>query len=319
MSVEAVEAVFTGTDTIVSAAGLPMEDSERILSILFAGVSGSARLHEKLGGAEALRAVDRCLKRVERAVEAAGGRVVKTGADEMMAVFESAEDACQAAIEMQERVMDLPSVSGIKLAIRVGFANGAAHGDDDDLGGETVDEAARLAGLAKPGQVLTSIVTHGLLPASARRSAREVRLGGGQNPPTVAFEIAIHEAGTAAKLAGGAVAGTEAKAAHLTLRYEDAVIVVDEQNQLLNLGRDAKGNTVLVRDRRASRHHARIEWRGDRVVLVDCSTNGTYVTLTGKPELFLRRGECILRGKGLICFAASASSPDADFAEFDAD
>jgi adenylate cyclase len=33
-------------------------------------------------------------------------------------------DACQAAIAMQRRVADLPPVSGVQLAIRVGFHHG---------------------------------------------------------------------------------------------------------------------------------------------------------------------------------------------------
>ena len=50
---------------------------------------GSTRLYEKLGDTEALRAVERCIKRMERAVEAFRGKVVKTIGDEVMAVFDS--------------------------------------------------------------------------------------------------------------------------------------------------------------------------------------------------------------------------------------
>jgi predicted component of type VI protein secretion system len=84
----------------------------------------------------------------------------------------------------------------------------------------------------------------------------------------------------------------------------------------LSMGRDASVE-IVVRDRRASRNHARIERRGEKFVLTDQSTNGTYVTFAGEPELFLRREEVVLRGRGSICFAASGSSNEADCAEFE--
>jgi adenylate cyclase len=48
--------------------------------------------------------------------------------------------------------------------------------------------------------------------------------------------------------------------------------------------------------------HARIERRRDKFVLVDQSSNGTYVTVEGEPEIELRREEMILRGCGHLSF-----------------
>jgi predicted component of type VI protein secretion system len=42
-------------------------------------------------------------------------------------------------------------------------------------------------------------------------------------------------------------------------------------------------------DRKASRLHARIERRRDKFVIVDVSSNGTYCTMDGEPEILLRR------------------------------
>jgi predicted component of type VI protein secretion system len=52
----------------------------------------------------------------------------------------------------------------------------------------------------------------------------------------------------------------------------------------------------------ASRLHARIERRRDKFVLVDQSSNGTYVTVDGEKEILLRREELVLRGRGQITF-----------------
>jgi class 3 adenylate cyclase len=287
-----------------------MNDATRVLSVLFANASGNARLHEKLGGSEAKRAVERCLKRMERAIEGFGGRLVKTLGDELMAVFDSADAAFQAASEMQQRVADLPPVSGVKLAIRVGFSHGPVSEDGSGVAGETVKTAAHLAGLARPGQVLTSRQAHDALSPALQGATRD--LGTTAFRGTVFEALAPDSAALAAKTAGGAEAGNSG----FCLRYAGKLISLDEQQRRITMGRDPDSD-VVVGDRRASRHHAQIERRGDSVVLVDKSTNGTFITLPDQAEVFVRHDECMLRGKGMICFAASASSPDADCAQFE--
>ena len=111
MSIGAIEEVHCGMGTVVSSIGMIMDDASPQLAVLFADVSGSARLHEKLGDAEAARAVDRCMKRMERAIEGFGGRIIRLIGDEIMVSFNSVDEAFQAAVDMQHRVADLPPVS----------------------------------------------------------------------------------------------------------------------------------------------------------------------------------------------------------------
>ncbi len=292
----------------------------RELAVLFADVSGSARLYEKLGNTEALYAVDRCIKRMERSVEGFRGCIIKVDGDEIMAVFVSPEDAFHAATDMQQRIADLPPVSGVKLGIRIGFHFGMVVEDKADCSGEAVGVAAHLAGLAKAGQTLTSGETVARLPElqqlATRRidpsSATEKKQGGLQ-----VFEVlwlAGDEAGEATT--GQPAAATGASSARLRLRHADKVVVLDAATPRLTLGRDVSSG-LQVRDRRASRNHGRIELHGDKFILSDASTNGTYVTMSGEPEVFLRRKEIVLRGSGLISFAASAASEAADVAEFE--
>ncbi|WP_186410919.1 adenylate/guanylate cyclase domain-containing protein, partial [Candidatus Propionivibrio aalborgensis] len=175
-----------------------MNIADQHLSVLFAGVAGSVRLHEKLGGDEAARAVDRCLTRMERAVEAFGGRVIKRVGDEFMVVFDLPDEAFQAAIEMRQRVADLPPVSGVKLAIRIGFSHGLVSEADGNIVGETVVEAAGLAGLAMPGQVLASHQAHAALSPALKKMTRDLGSAStkGQSPKGIAFEVVTQ--GTAA-------------------------------------------------------------------------------------------------------------------------
>lgn len=303
---------------------MDMNSASDSLSVLFAGVSGSARLHEKLGGDEAARAVDRCLKRMERVVGVYGGRIVKQVGDELMVVFNLADEAFQAAVEMQQRVADLPPVSGVKLAIRIGLSCGPVGEAEGRVAGATVKEAAGLAGLAKPGQILTSVQAQAALSPAFRSATRDLgSASANRNAPSgIAFEI-VATGIPPGPSAGGAAAAQErnrdeSKSLRLRLRYRGKLIVLDDRNPVIKMGRD-KDSDVVIHDRRASRSHARIELQGDRIALIDNSTNGTFVTLNGNAELFLRKEECVLRGKGRICFADTASSPDADCAEFELD
>lgn len=304
-----------GMDTTVSSSALDLKKSERQAAILVAEVSGNARLHEKLSGGEALRAVDRCLKRMERAVEGFSGRLVKVVGDEVMAVFDTADEAFQAAVEMQERVADLPPVSGVKLAIRVGFAYGLVSESDGSVAGETVSVAAHLTGLATPGRVLASLAAQNALSPVLKNATRDLGLSAsnGQFPSMNIFELVTPESSGLPMKASDRPALSSGS---FYLRYVGETIMLNDAKPVINMGRSAESD-VVVRDRRGSRNHARIEQRGERVVLIDTSTNGTFVTFDGKPEFFIRREECILQGRGVICFAASASSVDADCAQFD--
>ena len=299
-----------------------MPAKERDLSVLFADVSGSARLYEKFGDNAALQAVDRCLKRIERAVTGHRGRVVKTIGDEVMAVFESVDDAFQAAIEMQQSVSDLPLVAGIKLAIRVGFQHGPVIEEHEmgrgDVFGDCVNMAARLAGLAKPAQILIASQTQSALTNQLQLSTRDLAQMSvrGKSGEIHVFEVVWQTSADLTMVGSSAPTRMGGQGAQLRVSYAGEVILLGDLKTTMNMGRDTACE-VAVRDRRASRNHARIERRGEKFVLIDQSTNGTFVTFTGEPELFLRREEVVLHGSGSICFAAPAASGDADCAEFE--
>jgi hypothetical protein len=301
------------------------------LSVLAAGVSGNAHLYEMLDGAEAVRAVDRCLKRIQRSIEAGGGNVVQTGGGEVVAAFGAADEAVNAAVEMQQRVADLPPVSGVKMAIRVGVSHGVTAGQsaEDSLTGE----AAHLAGVAKGGQILAigricqalpetmqALVadTGSTLPGEPGRKDAVVEIRPGTAPVESPLEPAaapfMDDAnGVDSPADTGGASSTRGR---LRLDYGKAVIVLDENKPVIDMGRGSMCD-VVIRDPRASRRHATINRRGNQVVLIDGSTNGTFVTIDGDSERFVKHAEFILHGKGIITFAASSGKPDADSARFE--
>ncbi len=105
------------------------------------------------------------------------------------------------------------------------------------------------------------------------------------------------------------------RAARLELVHGTHALELGPATSTLTLGRDAQ-NDIVIADRLASRLHARIERRRDRFVLVDQSSNGTFVTVEGEGEIQLRREEMMLRGRGHISFGHPYQADPLETLEF---
>jgi class 3 adenylate cyclase len=284
-------------------------------AVLFADVSGSTRLYEKLGDERALATVGQCLARVREACEGHTGRVVKTIGDEIMAVFPHADDAAQAAAAMQARITSEPLQGGQRIAIRVGFHYGPAIEADNDVFGDSVNVAARLTGVANASQVITSLATAAMLSPWLRARTRELT--------TLTVKGKLHDMSVCELLwqeSSDDVTTLSTRfvvpPARLFVRHGARDVVLDQSKGTLTLGRDAQ-NDVVIADRMASRLHAHIERRRDRFVLLDHSSNGTFVTLDGEPEIPLRREEFVLRGRGRISFGHAHATDPRETVDFD--
>jgi hypothetical protein len=286
---------------------------------MFADVSGSAGLFERLGDTEAMHAVERCLKRMKRSIDGYRGRTVQIVGDELLAVFELAEDACLAAIDMQQRIADLPPVSGLKLTIRIGLHIGMVKQEADKFTGEVVTNAARIAGIARRDQIIASSALTAELPESGVISVRPMpELGSvpenGNSLNLFQIHWTTHEASRGAHSSFGPASA--APIARLCVRYHGKAFLLDDKTPVLTLGRDL-GNKLVIEDRKASRQHARVEKRPDGYYLVDTSTNGCFCRLSGRQEVMVRRHELLLEGSGVICFGSSGNDPDTDSANFE--
>src|ERR671911_119614 len=114
-------------------------------AVLFADVSGSTKLYEAAGNAVAHAAVESCVNLMKQKTQASKGRVIKTIGDEVMSAFTCADDAADAAIEMQLAIAELPPVGNTTLGIRIGFNYGPVVEREGDVFGDAVNLAARLA------------------------------------------------------------------------------------------------------------------------------------------------------------------------------
>ena len=85
----------------------------------------------------------------------------------------------------------------------------------------------------------------------------------------------------------------------LRLRFDDRELVVEERSSSITIGR-AEVNDVVVKGRLSSRLHARIVMGRSNFVLIDQSTNGTFVQTGDGEQLFIRQDIRQLKGQGMI-------------------
>jgi class 3 adenylate cyclase len=292
-----------------------MTPSSNTRAVLFVDLSGSTRLYETLGDERALGVVHRMLSMLARVCEDCGGTVVKNTGDGAMCVFESADAALRAARLMQEKTEEQREPGQPGLGIHIGCHCGPVLEKGGDLYGDAVNLAARVAGVAKVGQIITTADTVGMLSATLAVRARQlhrVPVKGKQNAVAI-FEFLWEE--DTEELTALGTRTDHSRVARLVLRYEGREWRFEGPGEL-SIGRDG-GCDIVVGDRKASRQHARIERRRDKFVLADHSSNGTWVRFTGEAEeVVLRHEELMLRANGAIGFGHSPADGQGAPVEF---
>ena len=286
------------------------------MSVLFADISGSTRLYDTLGDSRAKALVDECIGIMREIVARYRGRVIKTIGDEVMCVLPDADSGHLAAADMQLRISELEVIANVRRAIRVGFHFGPVIEENADVFGDTVNMAARMAGLAKAMQIITTRATDDRLSAALRGSTRAIAALSvkGKGDDVDICEV-IWQASEDLTMATSAAAAPAARAVRLMLKHGARESVLEQANSGIAIGRDA-GCQIVLADRMASRVHARIERRRDKFFIVDQSTNATFVNFTGEAEVVLRREEVMLRGRGRIAFGHSLAGSAEETVDF---
>jgi len=96
------------------------------------------------------------------------------------------------------------------------------------------------------------------------------------------------------------------KAAKLFLTYHEDLKELNSKTQTFIIGRDNKSNLTILSEF-VSRHHASIIYRKGKYVLIDKSTNGTFIKPQGGKEVYIQQEEYPISGCGLICMGKSVS------------
>lgn len=285
----------------------------RSSALLFVDISGSTRLYEDLGDQQAHAHIDHRLRLLQRAAADHGGQVVKSMGDGLLCDFGSADRALHAAHAMQLTMF--ASQSGFALGIHVGCHYGPVLDNEGDVYGDSVNVAARIVGLAKTGQV---IVTRDLADRLSDLLRESVRPLGGVTVKgrRELVEILEYVWEGSPELTTIRTRDSAERFSRLRLVYAGHERSIDASTpDAVTLGRDAASDIVVL-DREASRQHARIEKRHDKFVLMDHSSNGTFVVIGDKSEVRLRREELFLHGQGRIALGRPTTDESATVVEF---
>jgi adenylate cyclase len=274
------------------------------LAILFADVVGSTRLFEVMGDLRAREMVAICIDVMRTATEQHNGTVIKTIGDEVMATFPTADDALNAAGQMQRQINARPELKtdGHAVAIRVGCHYGPVVLENRDVFGASVHTANRMTSQAKAGQVITTAATVERLSPEWRASVRQIDVATirGQGGEVALYEVLWQTDDVTSMLPAIALtARDQRRRVRLLLTVQDREFVVDEQHPQAVIGR-SEDNDLVVRGNLISRMHARVEFHRNRFMLTDQSTNGTFVQTEGQEEAFVRRDSVQLKGEGMI-------------------
>ena len=299
-----------------SGVASPMTNETEV-AVLFADVVGSTRLYEVLGDHQARDMILTCVDIMRDATERNRGSVIKTIGDEILAIFPTADDAVNAAGEMQQDIGAHPGllVQGQHVAIRIGCHYGPVVLENKDIFGSSVHTANRMTSQAKAGQIILTTDTVVRLSPEWRAVTRQIDVTPlrGRSEEVELYEVLWQQEDATRMLpsiAVGALAGHRPMS--VRLHYLGREYLLDDSKESLTLGR-AEENDIVVKGPLISRTHARVEMARNKVVLVDQSTNGSFVTAQDGQEAFVRRDSVALQGHGLIGLGhlPEAGSPDA--------
>lgn len=279
------------------------------LAILFADVVGSTRIYEVMGDLRARDMVLTCVEIMRSATEQNHGTVIKTIGDEIMATFPTANDALNAASRMQHDIRTHAElkVEGQPIAIRIGGHFGPVVLENRDIFGAAVHTANRMTSQAKAGQIMVTSAIVGRLAPEWQSAVRQIDVATlkGKTSEDELYEVLWQKEDATSMLPaialGAAARDKQQHPKRLRLRFQGQEIVLDDSRTNITIGR-AEENDVVIKGNLISRLHAKIEYTRNKFMLIDQSTNGTFVTTRDGEEAFVRRDSMQLKGEGMVGF-----------------
>ncbi len=275
------------------------------VAILFADVVGSTQLYDKFGDSKASETVAHCLEVMKDATHQFDGTVIKTIGDEVMCTFQSADDAMSAATQMQARITadqeEGSEEERIPVSIRIGCHFGPVVQEQNDIFGAAVHTANRMTSQAKARQIVISGATVDQMGPDWSAQTRQIDIATVRGRID---EVALYELLWQPDEATSMVPTIEwqsktTNAKKLVLSFRETTVEVTDEKKNVNMGR-ADDNDLVVKGNLISRIHARVEKRRGKFMLIDQSTNGTFLQSVEGAETFVRRDSTELLGEGVI-------------------
>ncbi len=284
------------------------------LTILFADIAESTRLYDTFGGFKARELISDCLALLKELTDENDGTTVKTIGDAVLCTFLTPNHAAETARQMHEEISFDPKMTQANIHLRIGFHHGDVICEPGDVFGDAVNVASRMVELAKSDQIITNKETLSLMKLALKRRARTVDRTRVRGKDDV---MEIHELiwgkpeqmTMSNSFTESMIASLTSEKDFLQIRYLQNRILVDHERPILTMGRGV-ANHLIINDPLISRMHARIELQRNRFMLIDQSTNGTFLKPHGEDPLLLRRDTIKLEGEGLIGMGQKVTEDD---------
>jgi class 3 adenylate cyclase len=147
---------------------------ERRLCLCFSDVVGSTPYFARFGDAAGRGLQQRHLDLLTQAMQKHGGRIVDTAGDGAFTVFQTAEQAADSFIELENlaSAQNAGYAREHQLAVRIGLHYGPALTDGVAVTGDSVNYAARVASSGGPGEIRLSKAAFLELSTAKRLSCR---------------------------------------------------------------------------------------------------------------------------------------------------
>lgn len=265
-------------------------------SILLADITGSTTLYDKLGQQVAMERVAAMLARLREIAEGNHGRCVKMKGDDVLCQFDAPARGYAAARQMLAE----PWPHGLNL--HAGLYWGEADQTAGDLYGDAVNVAARLASLAKAGEILAGNAAVERLDSEARTAFLQIgsiRLKG-KSEATRVYSITQGTSAGRTTIAGGFASLMRARTESAEFRTDGGVWHLTE-GQSLTIGR-ADDCDIRLGEPWVSRQHGRLELRGSVLEYADHSSAGSAVLPDDGPAVDVHRRAVPLMGTGILLF-----------------
>ena len=272
------------------------------VAILFADVVGSTQLYDTFGDTKASETVAVCLDVMKDATQQYNGTVIKTIGDEVMSTFPSVDEAMGAAVLMQSRISaESRQDDRIPVSIRVGCHYGPVVQEQNDIFGAAVHTANRMTSQAKAKQIVISGETVEMMSKKMQDQTRQIDVATvrGKMDEVALYELLWNPEEATSMLPTIEWESRAKKASGLVLSFRDQNVEISDQRKAVTIGR-AEDNDLVVKGNLISRIHAKVELRRGKFMLIDQSTNGTFLQNVQGEETFVRRDSTELRGEGTI-------------------
>jgi serine/threonine protein kinase/class 3 adenylate cyclase len=127
-------------------------------TVLFTDVAGSTSFFERNGDTAGLAMIHRHDELARNAVQQHAGKVIKMIGDSAMAEFPDPSSAVRAGVEIERQFLKLNSTLPLseRVEVRIGIHSGVGFRRGNDLFGDVVNVAARIAKRTAPAQILIS-------------------------------------------------------------------------------------------------------------------------------------------------------------------